>query len=60
MKRVTTKAEDRQPALGRIEQRHADRVVVKLPVWLGQEAGHAMLVITEYHDGTLTLAEVQP
>ncbi len=56
--RVTTQAEDRQPALGRIVGHFEDRTVTKLPVLISVREGHALIVVTEYADGRVTLAEV--
>ncbi|HMN09342.1 MAG TPA: hypothetical protein PKC83_11200 [Gemmatimonadaceae bacterium] len=54
MTRLTTRTEDRQPALGRIVCQRLDCTVTKLPVWT--DSGHALIVITEYTDGRVTLS----
>lgn len=55
MTRVTTRSEDRQPALGHISRRTDEALVLKLPVWLGKDRA-ALVVVTEYADGRVTLA----
>lgn len=55
-KRVQTKVEDLEPAEGKITVRRPDAVTTKLPVLV--KGQHRLVVVTEYHDGTVTLAEV--
>lgn len=47
-------AEDTQPALGLISVRRPEAVVTKLPVLI--QGQHRLVVVTEYHDGTVTLS----
>ena len=48
-----TKTEDRQPALGLITVRRPDAVTTKLPVLV--DGQHRLVIVTEYHDGVVTL-----
>ena len=52
--RVQTKTEDRQPAEGKITVRRPDALVTRMPVLI--DGQHRLVVVTEYHDGTVTLA----